>query len=162
MTFAASRSCGLQALALYRKQTTFIEKGTIRMSDANSSRRTFMALAAAAPAALAMGSRASAQAATVGPAALPGAGRAAVVTGSSRGIGAATARRLASDGFAVTLNYLTNRNLAARVVADIEAAGDAPSFARPTSPILRRSRLFSTPTTRRSGALTWWSTTPAS
>lgn len=49
--------------------------------------------------------------------------RSALVTGSSRGIGAATARRLAQDGFAVTINCLTNRQLAAAVVAEIEAAG---------------------------------------
>jgi 3-oxoacyl-[acyl-carrier protein] reductase len=93
------------------------------MSDADTSRRTFMTLAATAPAALALGSTASAQAATANPATLPGSGRAAVVTGSSRGIGAATAKRLARDGYAVTVNYLTNHDLAARVVADIEAAG---------------------------------------
>ena len=93
------------------------------MSDADTTRRTFMTFATAAPAALALGSAASAQSATAGPTALPGAGRAAVVTGSSRGIGAATAKRLARDGFAITVNYLTNRDLAARVVADIEAAG---------------------------------------
>lgn len=90
------------------------------MSDADTSRRAFMALAAAAPAALAMQSAASAQTAPFG---LTGVGRAAIVTGSSRGIGAATAKRLARDGFAVTINYLTNRDLAAKVVADIKAAG---------------------------------------
>lgn len=93
------------------------------MSDVDTSRRTFMAFAAAAPAALVTGGAASAQTAPFGPTALPGVGRAAVVTGSSRGIGAATARRLARDGFAVTVNYLTNRDLADRVVADIKAAG---------------------------------------
>ncbi len=61
------------------------------MSDADTSRRTFMTLAATAPAALALGSTASAQGAMAGPTTLPGAVKAAVVTGSSRGIGAATA-----------------------------------------------------------------------
>ncbi|WP_328702856.1 SDR family oxidoreductase [Arenibaculum pallidiluteum] len=93
------------------------------MPDTDSSRRTFMALAVAAPAALALTSAASAQTSTARPLPLPGAGRAAVITGSSRGIGAATAKRLARDGYAVTVNYLTNRDLAAQVVRDIEAEG---------------------------------------
>lgn len=93
------------------------------MSDTNSSRRTFLALAAAAPAALAIGGAAVAQTSEASSGALPGAGRAAVVTGSSRGIGAATARRLAREGYAVTVNYLTNADLAAQVVRDIETAG---------------------------------------
>lgn len=93
------------------------------MSDTQTSRRTFIALAAAAPTTLAMGGAASAETAAIDPNVRPGAGRAAIVTGSSRGIGAATAKRLAREGFAVTVNYLTNRDLAARVVADIEAGG---------------------------------------
>jgi len=89
----------------------------------DDSRRNFLTLAAAAPATLALAGVASAQTSASAPSALPGAGRAAVITGSSRGIGAATAKRLAREGYAVTVNYLTNHDLAAEVVADIEAAG---------------------------------------
>ena len=46
----------------------------------------------------------------------------ALVTGAARGIGAATARLLAENGAAVAVNYLSNKDAADKVVADIEKA----------------------------------------
>jgi NAD(P)-dependent dehydrogenase (short-subunit alcohol dehydrogenase family) len=46
-----------------------------------------------------------------------------LVTGGSRGIGAATARLAAARGYAVAVNYRSRRDAADAVVADITAAG---------------------------------------
>ena len=46
-----------------------------------------------------------------------------LVTGASRGIGAATARLAAARGFSVGVNYLGNRTAAERVAAEIESSG---------------------------------------
>jgi NAD(P)-dependent dehydrogenase (short-subunit alcohol dehydrogenase family) len=46
-----------------------------------------------------------------------------LITGGSRGIGAATARLAAERGYAVAINYVNNQSAAQAVVADIEAVG---------------------------------------
>ena len=50
-------------------------------------------------------------------------GQVAVVTGSSRGIGRACARILASRGLAVVVNYVSDEKAANSLVAEIAAAG---------------------------------------
>lgn len=50
-------------------------------------------------------------------------GRVALVTGGSRGIGAAIARRLSDAGAAVGVNYVSNEDAAMATVAEIEGAG---------------------------------------
>ena len=47
----------------------------------------------------------------------------AVVTGGSRGIGAATARMLGEKGYVVCVNYQATEAAAAAVVADIQQSG---------------------------------------
>jgi Dehydrogenases with different specificities (related to short-chain alcohol dehydrogenases) len=75
-----------------------------------------MALAPLGFAALPGGARAT-------EAAKPRAPKVVLVTGSSRGMGAAFARRFGREGFHVAVNYLKSRDLAAEVVRDIEQGG---------------------------------------
>ena len=49
--------------------------------------------------------------------------RAVLITGASRGIGAAVARRFAREGWRVGVNYRTSRGRAEALAAEIAAAG---------------------------------------
>jgi 3-oxoacyl-[acyl-carrier protein] reductase len=54
---------------------------------------------------------------------MPDSEKVAIITGASRGIGAAIATRLASDGFAVVINYAGNAGAAGEVLESVEGAG---------------------------------------
>ena len=77
-----------------------------------------------------------------------------VITGASRGIGAATARLAGRRGWAVAVNYNSNPDKAADVVRDIEKAGGrAVAIQADVSTEAGVTRLF-TETDRQLGAIT--------
>ena len=69
--------------------------------------------------------------------------RTIVVTGGSRGIGAAICRKLAASGYPVALNYMSNAGAAAEVVKSItDAGGRAQAFAGDVADETDVRRLF--------------------
>ena len=74
-----------------------------------------------------------------------------IVTGGSRGIGAATARLAAQRGYAVCVNYRKNQAAAEAVVAEIEAAGGTALAVGADVASRTMSCGCSRPWTRRSG-----------
>jgi len=67
----------------------------------------------------------------------------AIVTGASRGIGAAVTKRLAQDGFAVVVNYATNEKEALNLVEEITwAGGQATAIQADVSNPLAVAELF--------------------
>ncbi len=75
------------------------------------------------------------------------AGKVAVVTGASKGIGAAIAKALAVEGAAVVANYASSKTGADKVVSEITSAGG-----KAVVPTLKKLLVGST----------FWSTTRAS
>jgi 3-oxoacyl-[acyl-carrier protein] reductase len=71
------------------------------------------------------------------------AGRVAIVTGGSRGVGRAAARRLAAGGYAVAVSYLRGQRAAESAVdAILAAGGDAVAIRADTADDLDVQRLF--------------------
>lgn len=60
---------------------------------------------------------------------LPLSGKVALVTGSSRSIGAAIVKRLAADGASVVVNYVTTKDAAQKLVEEINAEGRGKAVA---------------------------------
>ena len=89
-------------------------------------------------------------------------GKVAVVTGASKGIGAAIALHLAAEGAAVVVNYASSKAGADRVVAEITGKGGRAVAVQADVAKQADIRRLSPRRRRRSAGSTSSSTTPAS
>ena len=72
-------------------------------------------------------------------------GKIALVTGAASGVGRQIALTLAQEGASVAVNYRSSGEEAEAIAGEIKAAAAKPKPIRPTSPILPRSKPWSTP-----------------
>jgi 3-oxoacyl-[acyl-carrier protein] reductase len=72
-------------------------------------------------------------------------GKAAIITGASRGIGAGIAKALAAAGAGVVVNYAQNQTAAHQVISDIQAeGGEAIAYQADVSQVIEAKALFDT------------------
>jgi 3-oxoacyl-[acyl-carrier protein] reductase len=88
-------------------------------------------------------------------------GKVALVTGGSRGIGAAIVRRLKADGASVAFTYAASEDQAKALAADLETAGGRVLAIKADSADTEAVKQAVAKPSPRSRASTSWSTTPA-